>query len=66
MRGNRGIPTVGVPPSAPHPRRPAQGAHQTASPGAAANVAGNSKDKAMRREREMAALRQRIEFDWRV
>jgi len=34
--------------------------------GANANVAGNSKDKALRREREMAILRQRIEFDWRV
>ena len=35
-------------------------------PGANANVAGNSKDKALRREREMAILRQRVEFDWRV
>ena len=35
-------------------------------PGAASNVAGNSKDKAIRREREMAILRQRAEFDWRV
>ncbi|MGP0026926.1 MAG: hypothetical protein ACLPKE_26750 [Streptosporangiaceae bacterium] len=32
--------------------------------GAAPNVAGNSKDKASRREREMAILRQRVEFDW--
>ena len=31
-----------------------------------ANVAGNSKDKALRREREMAILRQRVEFDWRI
>ena len=35
-------------------------------PGANANVAGNSKNKALRREREMAILRQRVEFDWRV
>ena len=34
--------------------------------GANANVAGNSKNKALRREREMAVLRQRVEFDWRV
>jgi hypothetical protein len=34
--------------------------------GAASNVAGNSKDKALRRKREMALLRQRVEFDWRV
>jgi site-specific DNA recombinase len=30
------------------------------------NVAGNSKDQALRREREMAILRRRVEFDWRV
>jgi hypothetical protein len=35
-------------------------------PGANANVAGNSKNKALRHEREMAVLRQRVEFDWRV
>ena len=35
-------------------------------PGANANVAGNSKNTALRREREMAILRQRVEFDWRV
>src|SRR4249919_2310773 len=35
-------------------------------PGANANVAGNSKDKALRRAREMAILRQRVEFDWRI
>jgi site-specific DNA recombinase len=34
--------------------------------GAASNVAGNSKDKALRREREMTLLRQRVEFDWRI
>src|SRR5271165_1116356 len=34
--------------------------------GAAPNVAGNSKDIAVRREREMAILRQRVEFDWRI
>ena len=34
--------------------------------GAAQNVAGNSKDKTLRREREMAILRQRVEFDWRI
>jgi hypothetical protein len=26
----------------------------------------NIKDKAIRREREMAVLRQRVEFDWRI
>ena len=35
-------------------------------PGAACNVAGNAKDKAVRREREMTILRQRVEFDWRI
>ena len=35
-------------------------------PGASANVAGNSKNTALRRERELAVLRQRVEFDWRV
>jgi hypothetical protein len=35
-------------------------------PGANANVAGNSKNQALRRERELAVLRQRVEFDWRV
>jgi len=35
-------------------------------PGANRNVAGNSKDKTLRREREMAILRQRVEFDWRI
>jgi hypothetical protein len=35
-------------------------------PGAAANVAGNSKNKVIRREREMAIMRQRVEFDWRI
>ncbi len=35
-------------------------------PGANANVAGNSKNKTLRREREMAILRQRVEFDWRI
>ena len=35
-------------------------------PGANANVAGNSKNTALRRERELAVLRQRVEFDWRV
>jgi hypothetical protein len=34
--------------------------------GASANVAGNSKNTALRRERELAVLRQRVEFDWRV
>ena len=34
--------------------------------GANANVAGNSKNKALRREREMAILRRRVEFDWRI
>ena len=35
-------------------------------PGANANVAGNSKNTALRREREMAVLRRRVEWDWRV
>jgi site-specific DNA recombinase len=35
-------------------------------PGTASNLAGNSKDKAIRRDREMAILRQRVEFDWRI
>ncbi len=34
--------------------------------GASANVAGNSKNTALRRERELAVLRQRVDFDWRV
>jgi site-specific DNA recombinase len=34
--------------------------------GANANVAGNSKNTALRRERELAVLRRRVEFDWRV
>jgi hypothetical protein len=33
--------------------------------GADANVAG-SKNTALRRERELAVLRQRVDFDWRV
>jgi DNA invertase Pin-like site-specific DNA recombinase len=35
-------------------------------PGTANNPGGNMKDPAARREREMAVLRQRVEFDWRV
>jgi hypothetical protein len=35
-------------------------------PGVNANVAGNSKNKTLRREREMAILRKRVDFDWRV
>jgi len=35
-------------------------------PGAASNPASNIKDKAIRREREMVVLRQRVEFDWRI
>ena len=35
-------------------------------PGASANVAGNSTNTALRRERELAVLRRRVEFDWRV
>jgi len=49
-----------------YPRGAAPGDHQAASPGANSNVAGNSKDKALRREREMAILRQRVEFDWLI
>jgi hypothetical protein len=49
-----------------HPRGAAPCRHQAASPVANANVAGNSKNKTLRREREMAILRQRVEFDWRV
>jgi hypothetical protein len=39
---------------------------QNLPPGTANNPAGNIKDPAIRREREMAVLRQRVEFDWRV
>ena len=35
-------------------------------PGAACNPAGNIKDPAVRRECEMAILRRRVEFDWRI
>jgi hypothetical protein len=35
-------------------------------PGENANVAGNSKDKTLRREREIVILRQRVEFDRRI
>ena len=35
-------------------------------PGAAASPGGKLKDPAVRREREMAILRQRVEFDWRI
>jgi hypothetical protein len=35
-------------------------------PGVNANVAGNSKNTTLRRERELAVLRQRVDFDWRV
>src|SRR5207245_881707 len=34
--------------------------------GANANVAGNSTNTGLRRERELAVLRRRVEFDWRV
>jgi hypothetical protein len=34
--------------------------------GTASNPGGALKDQAKRREREMAILRQRVEFDWRV
>ena len=34
--------------------------------GTAANVAGNSKNQALRREREMVILRQRVDFDWHI
>jgi hypothetical protein len=35
-------------------------------PGTASNPGGGLKDQAKRRAREMAILRQRVEFDWRV
>ncbi len=35
-------------------------------PGANANVADNSKNTTLRREREVAILPQRVEFDWRI
>jgi len=35
-------------------------------PGAASNPGGRLKDPAIRREREMVILRQRVEFDWRA
>ena len=41
-------------------------ATEPAGPSTASNVAGNIEDKAVRREREMAVLRQRVEFDWRI
>jgi hypothetical protein len=34
--------------------------------GAASNPGSNIKDKVVRRQCEMAILRQRIEFDWQV
>ena len=63
MRGNRGAPTGGAPPSAPCWYRVLI---KPLPAGANANVAGNSKNTALRRERELAVLRQRVEFDWRV
>lgn len=54
--------TAGVPPSAPC----CTASYKALPPGANANVAGNSKDKTLRREREMVSLRQRVEFDWRI
>ena len=62
MRGNRGPRTAGAPPSGPS----AWVIINPLPPGAACNSPGNIKDKAVRREREMAILRQRVEFDWRV
>jgi hypothetical protein len=35
-------------------------------PGAPCSPGGTFKDPVKRREREMAILRQRVEFDWRV
>jgi len=49
-----------------HPDRLAPGHHQPLPSGTASNVAGNSKDKAVRREGDMVILRRRVEFDWRV
>lgn len=34
--------------------------------GAVCNPGNRIKDKAVRREREMMVLRQRVEFDWRI
>jgi hypothetical protein len=34
--------------------------------GAASNPASNIKDQAVRRDREMAILRQRVDFDWHI
>ena len=49
-----------------HPRRAARVLIKPLPPGANANVAGNSKNTALRRERELPILRKRVEFDWRV
>jgi hypothetical protein len=54
------------PPPRRRPRRAGPRPDQAAAPGANANVAGNTKNTALRRERELAVLRQRVEFDWRV
>jgi hypothetical protein len=37
-----------------------------APPGTPPNVAGGTKNQQLRRERELAVIRQRVEFDWRV
>ena len=63
MRGNRG---------APDRRRAAIRAVlvrvliKPLPAGANANVAGDGKNTALRRERELAVLRRRVDFDWRV
>jgi hypothetical protein len=63
MRGNHGAPAAGAQLSA---RSCTASSSKPLPLGVPSNVAGNSKDKAIRREREMAILRQRVEFDWRI
>jgi hypothetical protein len=46
-----------------HPHRLTPGLFPPAWP---ATLGSNIKDKAVRREQEMAILRQRVEFDWPV
>jgi hypothetical protein len=60
MRGERG----------PQARRDQDGAapghHQPIPPGLPDSPGGKLKDPAIRRDRDMAILRQRAGFDWRV
>lgn len=63
MRGNRGTWTV----SAPRLRPSCTVLSSTPVPAGVPNSPGGKlKDPVIRREREMAILPQRVEFDWRV